>query len=219
MPRPALHLSGRPLASALALSLGLALAACGGMPSNRSVNSVHQPVVERSAVALEVTTDPDGLPVAEQRRVAAWFEAMDLRYGDRVSVEDPLERPETRAAVAGLAGRYGLLLADAAPIGSGDIQPGQARVVILRSRASVRGCPDWSEKSDATLGNGISSNYGCAYNSNLAAMVANPEDLIKGQNGSPDTYINTSAASIKAYSQSVGTKAGTAAAVAPTGGN
>ncbi|HEU4819698.1 MAG TPA: CpaD family pilus assembly protein [Qipengyuania sp.] len=211
----------RAVACALALTLGLSLAGCGGMPENRSLYSVRQPVVERSTVALDVTTSNNGLPVAEQRRVAAWFEAMDLRYGDRISVEDPLDRPETRAAVAEVAGRYGLLLTDGAPVVAGEIQPGQARVVIARSRASVPGCPDWSEKSDANLGNGISANYGCANNGNLAAMVANPEDLIKGQKGSPDTYISTSGASIKAYKEVVGTKAGVTAVpvAASTGGN
>lgn len=208
----------RPLFGTLALSLGLALAACGGMPSNRSVYSVHQPVVERSAVALDVTTNANGLPVAEQRRIAAWFEAMDLRYGDRVSVEDPIDGPETRSAVADLAGRYGLLLTDGAPISSGDLQPGQARVVILRARASVPGCPDWSATSDATLQNGLSAGYGCATNGNLAAMVADPEDLIKGRQGSNDTYISTSNSTIKTYSTSVGTKVNATAAAA-TGGN
>lgn len=200
------NLVARPFSGALALSLGLALAACGGMPTNRTVYSVKQPVVERSSMALDVTTNPDGMPIAEQRRVAAWFEAMDLRYGDRVSVEDPLDRPETRAAVAALAGRYGLLLADGAPVSAGGLQPGQARVVIDRSRASVPGCPDWSVTSDATVGNGISPNYGCANNSNLAAMIADPEDLLKGRQGSQDTYINTGTATVNAYGPAVGKK-------------
>lgn len=209
----------RTLAGALALSLGLGLAACGGMPENRGLYSIRQPVVERSTVALDVATSNDGLPVAEQRRVAAWFEAMDLRYGDKVSVEDPLDRPETRTAVADIAGRYGLLLADGAPVVTGEVQPGQARVVIARSRASVPGCPDWSGKSDASLLNGISANYGCANNGNLAAMIANPEDLIKGQKGSPDTYIDTSGASIKAYKATVGTKANVVGGASVAGGN
>lgn len=209
----------RPLSSALALSLGLALAACGGMPSNRSLDSLRQPVVERSAVTLDVTTNANGLPVAEQRRIAAWFEAMDLRYGDRVSVEDPLDRPETRTAVADLTGRYGLLLADGLPVSTGDLQPGQARIVILRSRASVPGCPDWSATSSATFGNGLSPGYGCASNGNLAAMVADPEDLIKGRKGSTDTYISTSNTTIKAYTTGVGTKTSGGAAAATTGGN
>ena len=200
----------RPLSGALALSLGLALAGCGGMPANRSVYSVKQPVVERTVLALDVNTSSAGLPIAEQRRVAAWFEAMDLGYGDRVSVEDPLDTGETRDAVAGLAGRYGILLSDAPPVSAGDLQPGQARIAILRSRASVPGCPDWSESSDATLGNGVSAGYGCATNSNLAAMVADPDELIKGRQGSNDTYINTSNSTIRAYSAAVGTKANAA---------
>lgn len=206
----------RPLSGALALSLGLALASCGGMPSNRSLDSIRQPVVERSTVTLDVTTSSSGLPVAEQRRIAAWFEAMDLRYGDRVSVEDPLDRPETRTAVADLTGRYGMMLSDALPVSTGDLQPGQARIVILRSRAHVPGCPDWSGTSDASFGNGISAGYGCANNGNLAAMVADPEDLIKGRKGSTETYINTSNTTIKAYTTGVGTKTSAGGA---TGGN
>lgn len=209
----------RAIASALALGLSLGLAACGGMADNRSVYSTHQPVVERSTVALDVATSSDGLPVAEQRRIASWFEAMDLRYGDKVSVEDPLDSAETRAAVAQIAGRYGLLLADGAPVVAGEVQPGQARIVIARSRASVPGCPDWSAKSDVTLGNGISPGYGCATNGNLASMIANPEDLIKGQKGSPDTYISTSNASINAYKATVGTKAGVTGGGSSSGGN
>lgn len=196
----------RTLNGALVLSLGLALASCGGMPTNRTVYSVKQPVVERSTVVLDVSTNASGLPVNEQRRVASWFEAMDLRYGDKVSVEDPLDRPETHAAVADVAGRYGILLTDAAPVSGSELQPGQARVAITRSRATVPGCPDWSATSDASLGNGISPGYGCANNSNLAAMVANPEDLIKGQKGSPDTYITTSTGTINTYSSTVGKK-------------
>lgn len=208
----------RPLTGALALALSLTLAGCGGMPTNRTLYSVNQPVVARSNVALDVTTTPTGLPVAEQRRVAAWFEAMDLRYGDKVSVEDPLARAEVRAAVADLAGKHGLLLADATPVASGELQPGQARVVIVRSRASVPNCPNWQGTSDATLGNGLSAGYGCSTNGNLAAMIANPEDLIKGQKGSPDTYITTSSATINAYKQQVGTKVNQTSGAGATGG-
>lgn len=205
----------RSLNGALVLSLGLGLAACGGMPTNRSVYSVNQPVVERSTVALDVNTTAAGLPASEQQRVASWFEAMDLRYGDKVSVSDPLDRAETKASVAKVAGRYGILLSEEAPVAGSDVQPGQARVVITRSRASVPGCPNWSATSDATLGNGLSPGYGCSTGANLAAMVADPEDLIKGKQGSPDTYITTSTDTINTYSSSVGKKVN----VATPGGN
>lgn len=212
-------LAKRPLSTALTLSLGMALAACGGMPDNRSVYSVNQPVVERTSVALDVTTASDGLPVTEQRRIAEWFEVMNLRYGDRISVEDPLDNRETREAVQQLAGRYGLLLAEPTPAAASTLQPGQARVTIVRSRASVPGCPNWTASSDATLGNGLSPNYGCATNGNLAAMVADPEDLLQGRPGATDTYINTAGTPIKAYATQVGTKVNQAQSGGASGGN
>ena len=46
----------KPVAAALALSLGLALSACGGQPTNRSLDSIKQPVVERQNFTLDVRT-------------------------------------------------------------------------------------------------------------------------------------------------------------------
>ncbi len=185
--------------TALALSLGLMLAGCGGMPDKRSLESVHQPVVERVNYTLDVTTGPGGLTYPEQRRLAGWFEAMKLRYGDRIAIDDPLGSEATRQAVEAVAGRYGILVSDDAPVTGDQISAGTARVVITRAKATVPGCPDWSAKSDANLNNAISSNYGCASNSNLAAMVANPEHLIKGAEGQSDTVVMSSSKAIESY--------------------
>ena len=189
----------RNIAGAVALSLGLALAGCGGMADNRSLNSIRQPVVERANYALDIDASQGGLPVTEQQRLAGWFEAMDLRYGDRISIDDPVDSIATREAVSALAGRYGLLVAEGSPVTEGYVAPGQARVVITRSTASVPGCPDWSIKHSANYGNTVSPGFGCGVNSNLAAMVANPEDLIAGQAGTGETVVTTSTKAIEAY--------------------
>lgn len=194
-----MHRSANAAGAALALSLGLALAGCGGMPTNRSLDSIHQPVVERVNYTLDVTTGPGGLSFPEQRRVAGWFEAMDLRYGDRISIDDPLGSEATRQAVGAIASRYGLIISAEAPTTGGYVNAGNARIVVTRSKASVPGCPDWSAKSDTNLNNGGSSNYGCATNSNLAAMVANPEHLIKGAEGGSDTVVMSSTKAINTY--------------------
>ncbi|MCB2080023.1 MAG: CpaD family pilus assembly protein [Novosphingobium sp.] len=203
MNRSAVRLAG----TAIALSLGLALAGCGGMPTNRSMESVHQPVVERVNYALDVTTGPGGLSYPEQKRLAGWFEALDLRYGDRVSIDDPMDSGATRAAVEELASKYGLLISDDAPVTEGYVNAGTARVIISRSKATVPGCPDWSSRSDVNLNNAVSSNYGCAVNSNFAAMVANPEHLIKGEEGTGVTVVMSSTKAIETYREA-----------APTGG-
>jgi pilus assembly protein CpaD len=192
---------------ALALSTGLALAGCAGMPSNASLYSVKQPVVERTNYTFDVNTSADGLPISEQSRLTGWFEAMDLRYGDRVSIENPSANPGVTSAVNNLAGRYGLMVSEVAPTTAGMLQPGQARVVITRSTASVPGCPDWSARADANYNNGTSPGYGCAVNGNLAAMVANPQDLIEGQAGSGETVIATGTKAIKTYREAAPTGA------------
>ena len=202
-----LALKGK-LPAAIALSLGLAVAGCGGMATNTSLYSVKQPVVERTNFTLDVNTNPSGLTISEQQRVNGWFETMDLRYGDRVTIEDPASNPPVADAVSELAGRYGLIVNGVAPTTAGALAPGQARVVITRSTAAVPGCPDWSTKSDMNYGNGISPGYGCAVNSNLAAMVANPEDLLEGQKGTGETVVATGTRAIQTYREAAPTGAG-----------
>jgi pilus assembly protein CpaD len=187
------------LGAALALSLGVMLAGCGGIATNRSLNSIHQPVVERVNYTLDVTTGPGGLSFPEQRRLAGWFEAMDLRYGDRVAIDDPLESEATRAAVQALASRHGLILGEAGPATQGYVSAGNARVIVTRAKASVPGCPNWSSGNDFNPNNATSANYGCATNSNLAVMVADPEHLVKGATGTGDTVIMSSTKAIDAY--------------------
>ncbi|SFG18646.1 pilus assembly protein CpaD [Novosphingobium sp. CF614] len=191
--------AARIVVPALALSLGLALAGCGSIPTNRSMYSEHQPVVEKVNYTLDVTTGGSGLAYGEQGRLAGWFNAMGLKYGDKVYVDDPSASPATRSAVEAVASRYGLMLGDEAPQTAGYVTPGTARVVIVRSKASVPGCPDWSAKSDFNPNNGLSSNYGCATNSNLAAMIANPEDLLRGADTTGSTVTMSSSKAIEAY--------------------
>lgn len=192
--------TGRKLAgAAVALSLGLALTGCGGMAVNRSLESEHQPVVERTNYTLDVTTGPGGLPISEQNRIDDWFEAMDLRYGDRIAIDDPLASPATYAAVQDIAARHGVLLSRDAPVTPGYVNAGAARIVVSRSAAKVPGCPDWSAKTDTNFKSATSPNYGCAVNSNMAAMIADPEHLIQGATSKGDTVVMSSNKAIDVY--------------------
>ncbi len=193
--RPAPRLAG----AAIALSLGLALAGCGTMPTNASVDSIRQPVVERTNYTLDVSSGPGGMPLPEQRRLAGWLEAMDLRYGDTVSIDDPLQSGATRSAVEALLARRGVMVAAGAPVTPGYVNPGTVRIILTRSKATVPGCPDWSYTSSTNLNNATSPGFGCAVNGNIAAMVANPEHLIKGATGQSDTVVSSSNKAVDAY--------------------
>jgi pilus assembly protein CpaD len=201
----------RAATTALALSLGLALTACNttdGPNLNRGLESVKQPVVESQNYALDLSANSGGLPIGEQRRLNDWFDSMNVGYGDRIGIDDAMASAAIRDDVARIAGRYGLLVSDGAPVTQGYVDPGKVRVVISRSRAYVPGCPDWTDKYTETLNNATNPGYGCAINGNLAAMIADPQHLLHGAAGTGDTVIMSSTKAIETYRDQKPTGAG-----------
>lgn len=195
------HNLTRSTTGTLVLSLAVALSACSTTPENRMLDSVHQPVVERNSFVFDVETLPGGgLSVPEQRRLAGWFETLELKYGDKISVDDPLKSKATLASVEGIAARWGLIVdSRPAPVTAGYVAAGATRIVVTRTTASVPGCPDWTQKSDFSMNNRTTSNFGCAINSNLAAMVADKEHLVKGATGTGETVVMSSTKAIDSF--------------------
>ena len=191
----------RNLRTAAALAIVTALSACAGGPSNPGVSSLNQPVVSRTDYVLDVNAEASGLAYGEQTRLADWFQTLEIGYGDRISIDDPnpYGNVERRGDVAEVAGRYGLLLADHAPITTGQIAPGTMRVVISRMTAEVPGCPNWDRGSTGEFQSSSMSNYGCAVNQNVAIMVADPEDLVRGQHGDGTGDPRTTARAVGVY--------------------
>jgi pilus assembly protein CpaD len=154
-----------------------------GGETNRSLDSVHQPVVTVNNYVLDADATSGILSPAETRRVSDWLDAMQVGYGDQVAIDDTAAGNSrgARDTVAMLLARKGMLLAANAPITGGTIASGSIRVVVTRADARVPGCPDWGTRSATNFSNSTTSNYGCASNANLAAMVADANDLVRGQ--------------------------------------
>jgi pilus assembly protein CpaD len=167
-----------------ALAAAFALSACGGT-QNRGLESVHQPVISRTDFVYDVSSR---MGTDDRAKVAAWMRSLDVGYGDRISVDDPSDSAAVRDAIADVAAYHGLTLDPAAPRTAGAIAPGDVRIVVSRTKAEVPGCPDWSRSSRDEFNNDLASNYGCATNASLAAMVANPEDLVSGKQRAPTGY-------------------------------
>lgn len=198
-------------ATALALSLGFGLSACGTVndgPRNMSLESIQQPVIERNNYTLDLASSGSGLTVPEMARLADWFETLDLGYGDRIAVDDPSSSPAVREDVAAVASRFGILLSEGAPITVGYVNPGNVRVVVSRSMASVPGCPIWDDEFGFERGNHTSTGFGCAVNGNIAAMVADPEHLLNGASGTGETVVLTSNRAIDSYRDATPTGGG-----------
>ena len=183
--------------------IGAALSASGAdarhrtaRENNMGLYSYNQPVVQRMDYVLELASPGPGIPVAERARLRAWFVSLGLGYGDHVAVESAYGGDPARADVARIAAEYGLLLSDATPVVPGTPEPGSIRVIVSRSVAHVPGCPFYDNHQGPSA---TSANYGCATNSNLAAMVADADDLVLGQAGSATRDPATASKAIKTY--------------------
>lgn len=190
----------RIVSMALITALGLSVTACGSTTANRSVYSERQPVVTKANFVLDLSPGTGGLSTSEQNRLSGWFDALELGYGDRVSISDPSYSASSLAktAVENIVASYGLLVSETAPVTAGNVSPGLIRVVVTRTNATVPGCPDYSYRSHTDFQARTSENYGCGTNSTLSAMIANPEDLVRGQKADGEDQTRASKA-IRAY--------------------
>lgn len=183
------------------LALVGATAACGHTPQDqpdRGLAAVNVPVVARTDYVFHAAAPDGSLAPGEVARLNAWFAGLDLGYGDSIYVDGPTAEL-AYADVAQVAGNYGLLVSVGTPVTAGAVPPGMARVIVSRTRASVPNCPNWSVAAQPNFSNRTMSNFGCAVNSNLAAMVANPEDLVHGREGSPVGDALTGAKAVRSY--------------------
>ena len=206
----------------LIIALGSALAGCQtpGTADNpaKGLASVNVPVVTSADYVFDAAAPGGTLAPGEGDRLNGWFQGLDLGYGDTIYVDGGYA-PAARGQVATVAGRYGLIVTPGAPVTAGIVQPGSVRVVVARRRATVPGCPNWRQPSQPDWDNKAMSNFGCGVNSNLAAMIANPEDLIHGRQGDGVTDAATATRAVDIYRKKVPTGSGDLKAVCPKGGN
>ena len=194
----------------LLIALGSALAGCQtpGTPDNpgKGLAPVNVPVVTSADYVFDAAAPGGALGAGEVERLNGWFQGLGLGYGDTVYVDGAM--PAARNQVAMLAGRYGLLVSSGAPVTAGVVNPGSVRVVVARRRATVPNCPNWSQPSQPDWDNKQTSNFGCGVNSNIAAMIANPEDLVHGRDGAPVTDAVTAVRAVDMYRKQVPTGQG-----------
>ena len=206
----------------LLIALGSALAGCSNtarpdVPS-AGVAEVHVPVVTSADYVFDAAAPGGALSPGEGERLNGWFQGLGIGYGDTVYV-DAGYAPAARAQVSAIAGRYGMLVTAGAPVTTGQVRPGSVRVVVARRRASVPGCPNWNQTSQPDWDNKSLPNSGCGVNSNLAAMVADPEDLIHGREGAVVEDSRTATRAVDLYRSTPPTGSKGLESVSTKGGN
>ncbi|WP_028056837.1 CpaD family pilus assembly lipoprotein [Sphingomonas phyllosphaerae] len=196
----------RPLLLAT-LALCVPLAGCAG--DYRGVETIHQPVVTQTDYALDLLAGPDGLAQGEAQRLRGWLDVLGAAPGATIAIDDPGAIPAVRNDIAAVAGGHGLRFAATTPAPGAALTPGTVRVVVTRSAASVPSCQVPGARSgivnfDAHAG----STFGCAINGNLAAMVADPTDLIQGKSDDGSGTAMTAAKAVGMWRKAAPTGAG-----------
>jgi pilus assembly protein CpaD len=195
------------VAAALALAATLAAPAAARKhvqdpANNRQLSSAHQPVVSRADYTFDAVAGPSGLAPGEAQRLAGWFDGLTLGYGDTVTLAEPggWHGDPAASTVSAVLSRYGMLLAaEGAPASAGHPPAGSVRVVVSRAVARVEDCPDYSNGNQPDYARHTLSNYGCATAGNLAAMIANPQDLVRGHEAGPATDPRISTKAVAAW--------------------
>lgn len=163
------------------------LAACATGPSEplspeRTTEMPNAIEVAVTHQTLAVHFEP-GETAPRPRDVAALNTLLatgDVVPGDTVRIERAASViGDARAhALAGALARQGLRTTLAAPGGAPD---GELRLVVEHAVAGVPDCPNWTKPPGNDFANTLHSDFGCATAIDLAAMVADPRDLVEGR--------------------------------------
>ena len=186
------------------LLVAAALSGCAYQPGpdfEAGMAPVNVPVVNRADYVFDAAAPGGTLAPSEAARLDGWFRSLDLRYGDSIYVEGDYSEG-ARSQIAGIASNYGMLVSQGAPVTAGAVASGNVRVVVSRNVASVPNCPNWDRPSQPNYNNRSLPNLGCAVNTNLAAMVANPEDLVHGRSGDSVSDVTTGTKAVSVYKSS-----------------
>jgi pilus assembly protein CpaD len=161
------------------------------------------PAEYRHTVYFE--TDQAQLTALERDRLLAFIDSVQPNGRDSIRLEGHADERASDLYNLELAGRRNeavatylgqLGLADVAlttssygekvPAAAGEgpeawRQNRRVEVVLERYLVTLPACPDWSRKSGTDFANLPPSNFGCATETNLGLMVADPKDLVRGR--------------------------------------
>ncbi len=177
----------------LSLFALVCLAGCMGdkaPPMNTNLDTIYKASVKFADTSHMVEMRGGLLSSQEDAALSAFLNMNSVTYADRISLEaaDAASMNKSKTAIDAVLSRVGLTVSNTT-LTSG-FKPGEVRVVVTHSSVVMPECGHFERAASPNWQNQTSSNFGCATRSNLAAMVANPADLVIGTPlGSPNAAL------------------------------
>ncbi len=177
----------------LSLTALICLAGCmadKAPPMNASLDTIYKASVKFEDTSHVVEMHNGVLSSQEDSALSAFLNMTGVTYADRISLEtgDAGNVNKSRTAIDAVLSRVGLSASNVS-LANG-LKPGEVRVVVTHSSIVMPECGHFDRAASPNWQNQTSANFGCASRSNLAAMVANPADLVSGTPlGSPNAAL------------------------------
>jgi len=137
----------------------------------------HPIAVEPSYQSLKLSYSAAGLDAADREKLDSFVTDYRMHGNGKISIAVP-GGAGMQQAVSALADRINDLGVSRDRILVAVTQGSQIEVNFISYQAHTAACGDWSEDLFYTAENRTAANLGCANQHNVAAMVADPRDLL-----------------------------------------
>jgi pilus assembly protein CpaD len=147
-------------------------------PDNFDDPIVNHPItVEPSYQSLKLSYSGSGLDAADKEKLDSFVTEYRMHGNGKISIAVP-GGPGMQQAVTALADRINELGVSRDRILVAASANTQVEINYISYQARTGACGDWSEDLAFTAENRTAANLGCANQHNIAAMVADPRDLL-----------------------------------------
>jgi pilus assembly protein CpaD len=168
--------------SFLVLVLTLFVGACAPVTTYTDAEAPKRLKLDSSTAQLDAHFAPGSakLSAADAAHLRQLAATGGIGPADRVTIAvagTPDLAKQRVASIASVLLHYGVVVV-AQPVAQ--VPPDRAIILVTQTLVTLPACPNWSKSSSTDFGNQPSSNFGCATESNLGMMVANPSDLASG---------------------------------------
>lgn len=141
----------------------------------------HPILVQPSSQSLKVNVSVGGIAPADAAHFEAFVGDYQAHGNGKIVVSAP-QGARANAEAALVADRINAMGVNRSQIlvAARDAAPGDSQIELnyVSYQANTAPCGDWSEDLSYTLENKTAANLGCAVQHNVAAMVADPRDLL-----------------------------------------